>query len=44
MVFELLASFAHGAPRAVLVVTHNPDLASRCDEVLRMKDGLLVTA
>jgi len=44
MVFELLASFAHDAPRAVLVVTHNPDLATRCDEVLRMKDGLFATA
>jgi lipoprotein-releasing system ATP-binding protein len=41
MVFDLLASFAHDSPRAVLIVTHNPELAARCDEVLRMRDGLI---
>jgi len=42
MVFDLLASTAREGRRTVLVVTHNPELASRCDEVLKMKDGLFV--
>lgn len=42
MVFELLTGVAKDSERAVLIVTHNPDLAARCDEVLHMRDGLFV--
>ncbi|MBN1404078.1 MAG: ABC transporter ATP-binding protein [Opitutales bacterium] len=42
MVFELLGSAARGTGRSVLIVTHNPELATRCDETLRMRDGLFV--
>jgi lipoprotein-releasing system ATP-binding protein len=42
MVFDLLAATAREGRRTVLVVTHNPELASRCDEVLKMKDGLFL--
>ena len=43
MVFDLLAATARDGRRTVLTVTHNPDLAARCDEVLRMKDGLFAS-
>lgn len=37
--FDLLSSLAHERGIAVVMVTHNNDLASRCDRVLRMLDG-----
>ena len=42
MVFDLMTNVAKDAKRAVLIVTHNPDLAARCDQVLQMRDGLFV--
>ncbi len=42
MVFDLLTRLAKEYQQAVLIVTHNPDLASRCDRILRMEDGLFV--
>lgn len=42
MVFDLLTRLAKEYHQAVLIVTHNPDLASRCDRILRMEDGLFV--
>lgn len=42
MVFDLLTRLAKEYQQAVLIVTHNPDLASRCDRTLRMEDGLFV--
>jgi lipoprotein-releasing system ATP-binding protein len=44
IVFDLLTSMAKSSGSAVLIVTHNPDLAKRCDEVLHMKDGLIIDA
>lgn len=41
-VFGLLTRLAHDRGQAVLMVTHNPDLASRADERLAMRDGLFV--
>ncbi len=38
-VFNLLLQFAREQNIAVLLVTHNPELALRCDQTLRMKDG-----
>ncbi len=40
LVFDLLARLAREKRQAVLVVTHNLDLANRCDTVLRMRDGV----
>ena len=37
--FDLLSRLAHERNIAVVMVTHNPELASRCDRVLRMLDG-----
>ena len=40
-VFELLLQFAREQEIAILLVTHNPDLAKRCDHCLPMRDGLI---
>lgn len=42
MVFDLLTRLCKEYRQAVLIVTHNPDLAERCDRILRMEDGLFV--
>jgi lipoprotein-releasing system ATP-binding protein len=39
LVFELIQRLAHERGQAVVVVTHNLDIASRCDRVFRMRDG-----
>ena len=41
-VFELLMQFAREQEIAILLVTHNSDLAERCDHCLPMRDGLIV--
>lgn len=43
IVFDLLTKLAHERGLAVVMVTHNMDLANRCDRVLRMLDGDFVT-
>ncbi len=40
-VFDLLLQFAREQEIAILLVTHNPDLAKRCDHCLPMQDGLI---
>lgn len=40
--FGLLRRVAHERGQTVLVVTHNLDLAARCDHVLEMRDGRFV--
>ncbi|MBU1361637.1 MAG: ABC transporter ATP-binding protein [Gammaproteobacteria bacterium] len=40
-VFALLRQVNRDEGMAVLFVTHNPDLATRCDRVLRVVDGLV---
>ena len=40
-VFNLLVQFARDQNIAVLLVTHNQELAYRCDQMLRMIDGRL---
>jgi len=42
MVYDLLYRLAHQAGHAVLMVTHNPELARRADRTLTMRDGLFV--
>jgi lipoprotein-releasing system ATP-binding protein len=41
-VFSLLSDIAHTRGQALLMVSHNPDLAARCDHVFRLQDGLLL--
>ncbi len=43
IVFDLLTRLAHERGLAVIMVTHNMELASRCDRMLRMLDGEFVT-
>ena len=39
MVFDLLTRLAKENGQAVVLVTHNPDIANRCDEIRPMRDG-----
>ncbi len=41
-VFALLRRFNHAFGCAVLVVTHDPRLAQRCDRILNLVDGMIV--
>jgi lipoprotein-releasing system ATP-binding protein len=38
-VFQLLLRFAREENTAVILVTHNPEIADKCDRILKMKDG-----
>jgi lipoprotein-releasing system ATP-binding protein len=42
MVFDLLTRLARENGQAVLLVTHNPDIAGRCDFLHPMRDGVFV--
>jgi lipoprotein-releasing system ATP-binding protein len=42
LVFELLKRLAKEHRQAVVLVTHNPEIANRCDRVLPMRDGVFV--
>ncbi len=42
MVFDLLTRLAKENGQAVVLVTHNPDIAQRCDEIRSMRDGEFV--
>jgi lipoprotein-releasing system ATP-binding protein len=42
MVFDLLTRLAKDNGQAVILVTHNPEIANRCDSVRPMRDGLFV--
>jgi lipoprotein-releasing system ATP-binding protein len=42
LVFDLLTQLAREHGQAVILVTHNPDLAARCDVTRAMRDGLFV--
>ena len=39
LVFDLLTRLAKENGQAVVLVTHNPDIANRCDEIKPMRDG-----
>jgi len=41
VVIDILKQLAHEQGYCVVVVTHNPEVASIADEVFRMKDGVL---
>lgn len=42
LVFELLTGLARRNGQAVVLVTHNPEIAAGCDEVREMCDGVFV--
>src|SRR3954470_8898022 len=43
IVFDLLTRLAKENGQAVVLVTHNPDIANRCDEIKPMRDGKFLT-
>jgi lipoprotein-releasing system ATP-binding protein len=42
LVFDLLMRLAKENDQAIVLVTHNPDIANRCDVVRPMRDGVFV--
>jgi lipoprotein-releasing system ATP-binding protein len=40
LVFDLLTRLAKENGQAVVLVTHNPEIAARCDFTRPMRDGL----
>jgi len=42
LVFDLLTKLAKEQGQAVVLVTHNPEIAQRCDETRAMRDGVFV--
>jgi len=42
IVFDLLTRLAKENGQAVILVTHNPDIAGRCDHTRPMRDGIFV--
>lgn len=42
LVFDLLSQLAHERGQAILMVTHNDQLAQRCDRLLSLRDGFFV--
>ena len=43
-VFDVFVDLARSRRTAVIIVTHDPELASRCDRVLRLQEGRLAPA
>jgi len=43
MVFDLLTGLAKDNGQAIVLVTHNPDIAQRCDHTRPMRDGQFVS-
>lgn len=42
IVFDLMTRLAKENGQAIILVTHNPEIANRCDSVRPMRDGLFV--
>jgi len=42
IVFDLLTRLAKEHGQAVIIVTHNPEIANRCDSVRPMRDGIFL--
>lgn len=43
LVFDLMTRLAREHGQAIVLVTHNPDIADRCDHIRPMRDGLFVS-
>lgn len=43
-ILDILTNLAHEDNRCVIIITHTKEIASECDEILEMKDGMLIRA
>ena len=41
-IFSILENLAHLKGYCVIIVTHNPELVARADQVLRLQDGMII--
>ena len=44
IVYDMLSDLAVKEDLSLLIVTHNKDLASKCDRVIEMRDGLVINS
>ena len=44
IVYDILSDLAVKEDLSLLIVTHNKDLASKCDRVIEMRDGLVINS
>ena len=44
IVYDILSDLAVKENLSLLIVTHNKDLASKCDRVIEMRDGLVINS
>jgi ABC-type lipoprotein export system ATPase subunit len=44
IVFQLLLDLTRNNGKTLIMATHDQEMASRCDRVLRMRDGKIVTS
>jgi lipoprotein-releasing system ATP-binding protein len=43
-VFDVFVQLAKSRSTAVVIVTHDPEMAARCDRIMRLKEGRLAPA
>ena len=41
-VLDLLASLRHENQTTVIIATHDPQIAARCDRLIRLRDGAVI--
>ncbi len=42
MIFDLLKIYSHIGDKAVVLVTHNPEVEKIADHVIKLRDGMII--